>query len=234
MVTTSAELYGLQEIDLAIDGRQIRLAEITESLGTTGELLEARESVMEGRRRAKALLDQQKESEWEVNEVKEKARSVREKLYGGRIRNAKELQDLQADLNSLQSAARDREERLLGLLLEVEEAGAALGQAEGTLACLEEDWSRAQGQLQKERDEISQEMAGLQKEREEEVSNYDPTALELYDQLRDRRNGRAVAKVEGGLCGGCRISLPSAVVKRARMGLSLAQCVSCERILYVS
>ena len=91
--------------------------------------------MLEGRRRAKALGDQQKESEWEVNEVKEKARSVREKLYGGRIRNAKELQDLQADLNSLQSVARDREERLLGLLLEVEEAGSTLGQAEAT-ACL--------------------------------------------------------------------------------------------------
>lgn len=234
MVTTSAELYGLQEIDLAIDGRQTRLAEISECLGTTEKLLEARESVAEGRRHSDALRAQQKESEWEVNEVKGRARSVREKLYGGRIRNAKELQDLQADLNSLQSVARDREERLLGVLLEVEEAGANLGQAEATLARLEEDWSRAQGQLLKEREEVSQEMAGLQKEREEEVSSYDPTALELYGQLRERRNSRSVARVEGGLCGGCRISLPSSVVKKARMGLSLAQCVSCERILYVS
>ena len=89
------------------------------------------------------------------------------------------------------------------------------------LACLEEDWSRDQGQLLKERDEVSREMAALQKEREEEASNYDSTVLELYGQLRDRRNGRAVAKVEGGLCGGCRISLPSSVVKKARIGLSL-------------
>ena len=234
MVTTSAELYGLQEIDLAIDGRQIRLVEIAERLGTTEELLEARESVVERRRHSHALRAQQKEYEWEVDQVKEKARSVREKLYGGRIRNAKELQALQADLNSLQSAARDREERLLDVLLEVEETGATLGQAEATLAGLEEDWSRDQRQLLKEKDEVSQEMAGLQKEREEEVSNYDPTALELYGQLRQRRNGRAVVRVEGGLCGGCRISLPSSVVKKARMGLSLAQCVSCERILYMS
>ena len=98
MITTSAELYGLQEIDLAIDGRQTRLAEISECLGTTEKLLEARESVAEGRRHSDTLRAQQKESEWEVNEVKGRARSVREKLYGGRIRNAKELQDLQADL----------------------------------------------------------------------------------------------------------------------------------------
>jgi predicted nucleic acid-binding Zn-ribbon protein len=52
--------------------------------------------------------------------------------------------------------------------------------------------------------------------------------------LLERRQGRAVAKVERGMCGGCRISLPMTVLQKARSGLDVVQCVSCERILYVS
>jgi len=40
--------------------------------------------------------------------------------------------------------------------------------------------------------------------------------------------------VEQGLCQGCRISLPMSIVQKARAGVGLVQCVSCERILLVS
>jgi len=43
-----------------------------------------------------------------------------------------------------------------------------------------------------------------------------------------------VVKVERGMCQGCRISLPMSVLQKARSGFDVVQCVSCERILYVS
>jgi predicted nucleic acid-binding Zn-ribbon protein len=63
----------------------------------------------------------------------------------------------------------------------------------------------------------------------------DPKTLSFYDALRAKHQGRAVAKVERGTCGGCRISLPMSLLQRARSGSHvMVQCSSCERILYVS
>jgi len=44
----------------------------------------------------------------------------------------------------------------------------------------------------------------------------------------------SVAKVEGGACQGCRISLPMNLLQKARSGNSLVQCSSCERVLYLT
>jgi predicted nucleic acid-binding Zn-ribbon protein len=43
-----------------------------------------------------------------------------------------------------------------------------------------------------------------------------------------------VAHVERGMCKGCRITLPMSVLQKARAGVGLVQCVSCERILLVN
>jgi predicted nucleic acid-binding Zn-ribbon protein len=42
----------------------------------------------------------------------------------------------------------------------------------------------------------------------------------------------AVARIQGGACGGCRVSLPDAVRKLAFSAEQIPQCPNCERILY--
>jgi len=51
--------------------------------------------------------------------------------------------------------------------------------------------------------------------------------------LRLRRAGRAVALLEGELCLGCRVTLPTSKAQQARQREDLTLCSSCERILYV-
>jgi len=55
----------------------------------------------------------------------------------------------------------------------------------------------------------------------------------LYEDLRLRRAGRAVALLEGELCLGCRVTLPTSKAQQARQREDLTLCSSCERILYV-
>jgi predicted nucleic acid-binding Zn-ribbon protein len=56
-----------------------------------------------------------------------------------------------------------------------------------------------------------------------------------YDRLRRRRRGVAVVRVERGTCLGCRLTVPTVVLQRARSGTNPnpVQCPSCERMLYV-
>ncbi|MFQ6019580.1 MAG: zinc ribbon domain-containing protein [Dehalococcoidia bacterium] len=233
-MTTVADLYELQEIDLAIDTRRMRLAAIEEQIGETEELIEARQEVASRQGALRELEVQQKDREERVDEARTKTSGIEKKLYEGTIRNPKELEDLQADLVALQKQVRRREDELLGLMVQVEEAQVQLQAATTTLAALEGRWTQEQGSLLAEKAELERELSELEEKRNRQSVGQDQGALELYDLLRGRKEGRAVAKVERGMCGGCRITLPMSVLQKAKAGLGLVQCVSCERILFVS
>lgn len=233
-MTTAADLFALQEVDQALDRANARLAEIEEAMAEPGELIEGRQLVEERRQAVNALRGRQKDLEWAVDEVRRKAAEVEAKLYGGSVRNPKELSDLQADLNSLQAQVRKREDDLLSLLVELEEAEGELARAEADCAALEAHWAEERDRLLQEKAALEPEVQRLESMRGDRSSGADRSALNLYQALRQRRGGWAVAKVERGMCQGCRISLPTSVLQKARAGLGLVQCVSCERILLVS
>ena len=233
-MTTAAELFALQETDLANDGAVAKLIEVEAELGETEELIEARQRVDLCRERVRPLEERQKGLDWETEEVRGKAAAIENKLYGGTVRNPKELEDFQADLTSLRGQLGRREDALLEVMLELEDAEAGLREAEAALAEIEESWKAQQTSLQETRSKLKEEIQGLEALRARQVDGKEAAALSLYGALRERHQGGAVAVVERGLCQGCRISLPMSVVQKARAGAGLVQCVSCERILLVS
>jgi predicted nucleic acid-binding Zn-ribbon protein len=233
-MTNAAELYALQEIDLAIGGRTVRLVTIEQQLEEPEELIAARQQTAEKQEGLEQPKEEQKGLERRVGEVRGKATQIEARLYGGSIRNPKELQDLQADLNALQSQVRRREDELLTLMMQVEEAEAELRAAGTALATAEDDWQGTQTALLAEKSRLEGEVTELEDRRRRQAGHYRPGELTLYDLLRERKEGRAVAKVEQGMCGGCHITLPMSLLQKTRTGLGTAQCPRCERILYVS
>lgn len=233
-MTNAADLFALQEIDLALDSALARLAEIETEMGETEELLAARAVVEEKQEAALALRSRQKDLEWAVDEIRGKATAVEEKLYGGSVRNPKELSDLDADLKSLKAQLRVREDDLLTLLVAIEDAEAELATAQAAYGEIASLWQERQKRLQDEKGQIEPEVARLQTAREKDSASIDRASLSLYQLLRERRGGQAVARVERGMCQGCRITLPMSVLQKARAGTALVQCVSCERMLLVS
>jgi predicted nucleic acid-binding Zn-ribbon protein len=233
-MTNAADLFALQEIDLALDSAIARLAEIEAELGETQELIDARAVVEDKQVAVTALRSRQKDLEWAVDEIRIKTTAVEEKLYGGSVRNPKELSDLDADLKSLKTQLRFREDDLLTLLVEIDDAEAELAGARTAYAEIESLWREGQKRLQNEKSEIEPEVVRLQADRNQDSATIDRASLGLYQLLRERRGGRAVARVERGMCQGCRITLPMSVLQKARAGMALVQCVSCERMLLVS
>jgi predicted nucleic acid-binding Zn-ribbon protein len=233
-MTTAADIYALQETDLALDRALQRLSDIEAGLGESEELIEARQEMEAKRAVVTDLRARLKDLEWSVDEVRSKATEVETKLYGGTVRNPKELSDLDLDLKSVRAQVARREDALLGHLVELEEAETQLAAAEENRAHVEAGWQAGQQALLQEKGQIEPEVERLQAVRESQPSGIDRASLNLYELLRARRGGRAVATVERGMCQGCRITLPMSILQKARAGLGLVQCVSCERILLVS
>src|SRR4030042_4224991 len=159
---TAAYLFSLQETDLAIDGTVARLPEIEAQLGETEELIDARQRADQWREQLRPLEEKQKGWDWEAEEVRGKAAAIENKLYGGSVRNPKELEDYQADLTSLRGRLSRREDALLEAMLELDDAEAGLKQAEAALAEVEESWKAQQASLQEARAKLEGEIEGLE------------------------------------------------------------------------
>ena len=234
IMTIAADLYTLQEIDSAIEAARASLATVEEQLGESEELIAGRQAVEEARDALEGVSKQQRDQEWQVDDLRSRLSDVEGKLYGGSVRNPKELASVQDEANILKGQLRRREDELLDLMVRVEERQAALREAEESLAEVEGRWRQEQKELASEKERLEGELAGLEERRGQQSGLIEAKVLVLYDNLWQRRQGKAVAKVERGMCGGCRISLPMTVLQKARSGLDVVQCVSCERILYVS
>jgi predicted nucleic acid-binding Zn-ribbon protein len=233
-MVTAPELYSLQETDQALDKAKGRLAEIQGQLGESEEMIQAREAADAQREGVDALRSRISDAEDAVEDVGTKASEVEKKLYGGTVTSPKELSDLNDDLNSLKHQVSIREDTLLGLLVEKEEADARLAEAESEYARIESGWKREQDTLLREKGRLEPEIASLQARRDAQSPSVDRSSLRLYEILRERHRGYAVARVERGMCQGCRITLPMSLLQKVRSGIGLVQCVSCERILLLS
>jgi predicted nucleic acid-binding Zn-ribbon protein len=221
-------------MDLALDKALARLAEIEEALGESEELTAAREALEEKAAALSTLRAQQKDLELTADEVRAKAAEIEKKLYGGTVKNPKELQDFDHELRNLKDLTRKREDDVLAVLEQAEAADAERQAAAAELQTIEDDWTAAQQHLLDEKAAIEPEVARLRAERDSQATHFDRRLIGLYDLLRERRGGTAVARVERGMCQGCRITLPMSVLQRARTGVGVIQCVSCERILLVT
>ena len=228
------QLYELQEIDLEIDAKREALSEVMGRLGQSEVLDQARLSLAGDEERLVELERSQREQEREVEDLRAKATASEEKLYGGTVKNPKELASLQEQVVNLQRKMRVGDDKTLDIMAEVDTTQQKVSLKRGEVAKIEEDWRAEQASLSQQQAELGAALATLEQKGKDLAGKLDASSLELYQALRRKRQGRAVAKVEQGMCQGCRIALPMSELQRARLGQELVQCSSCERILYVS
>lgn len=230
-MTSSADLFALQEIDLRRDARRALIADIEARLGETEELVAARERLISAEAEVDRLKRLQRDLDNKLEDLDAKIRPLETKLYDGSIRNPKELTDLQRDVESLKTRRGKLDDEGLALLDALEAVTAALVQAQGELRRTEAAWKADQAELRDEKARAETELSHLEAERNQRAQGMEKPAIGLYEALRAIKQGRAVARIERAACQGCRLTLPTHIVQRVRAGDILVQCPSCERIL---
>jgi uncharacterized protein len=234
-MTLVGDLFALQEIDSAIDQRVARIEEIRARATESEEVAAVRAEVEERRAGLPEIESLHRDLDTRVTDLRARIAPVESKLYGGSVHSPRELQDLQQDLEQLQRQRQALEDQLLEVMERLEAKRREVAEAEARLHDLESTWSAQQFDGRAEVDQLEQEVAALRARRDAQVGKVPSTATTTYDRVRRRRRGLAVVKVERGTCLGCRLSLPPAIVQRARSSGSRepVHCPSCERILYV-
>jgi uncharacterized protein len=229
-MTSAADLFALQEIDLRRDARRAVIADIEARLGETDDLIEARESVGDAEAALDRLKKRQRELDDELTDLDAKIRPLETRLYDGSVRNPKELSDMQKEFESLKKRRGTLDDAGLAMIESNERAARAFKEAQDEYKQAETAWRKEQAQLNATKTSSEAELANLNNERGMRTTGMDAGAIGLYENLRTKHQGRAVALVLRDVCQGCRISLPSHMVQRIRAG-GTVQCTNCERIL---
>jgi len=226
------ELYQLQEVELEIESDEQALAQIASQLGESQAVVRTRTELELKQQQLEELGRQQHSAEWEIEDLVNKLATAEGKLYSGRIKDPKELTNLQHEVDGLRVRRNQLEDKALEIMDQVELSTASVAALSNELKTLEAEWHSQQQRLSANMEQLKTTLSDLKHKRQLLSANIDPQAIELYQELKKQR-GRAVAKVEQGICRGCRILLPTTELQRAR-GDSLVQCSSCGRILFLT
>ena len=230
-MSVAKQLYQLQEIDLEIESNELALEQITSQLGESQAVVTVQAKLTLEHQRLGELERQQHSAEWEIDDFSSKITAAEEKLYGGRIRNPKELTSLQHEVDELRARRDQLEDKALAIMEQVELVTASVASKSNKLKALEAEWRSQQQQLSTEMEQLKTIVSELNHKRQLLSAKIDPQAVEFYHELKKQKR-TAVAKVEQGICRGCRISLPTTELQQTRSG-SLVQCSSCGRILFL-
>lgn len=226
------KLYRLQQIDSQLDRARARLQQIEVALSEDAALRQA-EDMME---KAAAALEAERKTlrraEQDVQEQRLKIEQTEATLYSGKVRNPKELQDMQSEAAALKRFRSTLEDRQLESMIAVEEAEASHQTAVAAFENARTESTQMNRLLLEEQSGLNGEVSRLEGERVAAASSISPEDIRLYDQLRAQRRGIAVAKVADRACSACGSTLNAALLQAARSPSQIARCDTCGRILY--
>lgn len=230
-MNVAKQLYRLQEVDLEIESGKRALELVSSQLGESQAVIKTQKQLELEQKRLGELTRQQRSAEWEIDDISTKLVAVEEQLFSGRVRIPKELSNLQHEVEAFKTRRDQLEEQALEIIDQVEKSEASVAKTNSELEKLTAEWQRQQKQLSDEMARLKATLVDLKAKRQRLAGEIDPPAFEFYQTLR-KGKGIAVARVEQGICRGCRISLPTTDLQQARSG-NLVQCSSCGRILFL-
>jgi predicted nucleic acid-binding Zn-ribbon protein len=228
----SFKLFRLQQIDNQLDEARGRLAEIEELLAEDKVLNEARQATDKaGESEAEAQKDLRRADE-DTKAQQTKLEQNQSSLYGGKVTNAKELQDLQMEAESLKKHLSGLEEIQLEKMMAYEESQSYLNKAKENLEAIKAQRAVENQTLHSEEDKLRTEAERLEGDRVTAANGVPDEDMTSYLALRKSKAGLAVAKVQNKTCSACGAELSASLAQAARSPNELAFCSTCKRILY--
>lgn len=223
------QLHKLQQIDLELQRKQQELHEAKNRLSDNKALVAAESRLSSEEEQLADLRTKQKTSEWELEDLQERARQTNSRLYGGTTKNPKELVNLEKEAVMLKSQLSRKEDALLGLMSQAEAIEARVNASAEEFGRLKEEWRQRQETLGLRKSEVETVLGRLGETRAGLAKQIDSEVLDLYERIRLTKE-LAVVKVERGRCQGCHITVPTSQWQKAKAG-NIIQCSSCNRIL---
>jgi predicted nucleic acid-binding Zn-ribbon protein len=227
-------LLDLQEVDLAID-RLLHQRQTLPELTTYQESAGSRDRLAaiqtERHTRLRALQRDLDKAEGELEILENKLKESETRLFAGGM-SGRETEQKRLEVQALRGQQSAMEEKVLALIelvdplsAEFDDAARELGAAEGEVKDLEariaEAWQRIDAQIARQE--------GIKTELAKPIP---ADLMTLYEQLRRSKEGVAISRMSGAVCGGCHLSLSKPEQAEAA-DWDPPRCIHCMRILVI-
>ena len=230
-MTTSRQLYSLQEFDLALDEIDNRKAEADSESGSGGGALEVESALESERQTLEEVRSMHREQQVDAEQQRQRSGELDRQLYDGDVASPQVLESLQQEADNVRKLLQDRDTKLLELSLKAEESRNRCEQLEQRITTINTAWETRSAELNEIIKDLASQRDALAEKRGVLAETLEPVAVQKYETLRRAKRGTAVAKVERGLCQACRMSLPTNQHQQVRAGRQTVHCSSCGRIL---
>jgi predicted nucleic acid-binding Zn-ribbon protein len=233
-MSRSSLLYDLQLIDSQLDQHKNRLEEIGIILADNTDIKKAEITLKTTEEILNAGEKDLREAETKVKEQRLRIKQTDTKLYGGNIRNPKELQDLQEESDSLKRYLSLLEDRQLECMLDVDDKKERSETAHRSLSKVLDNFDALHNGLIAERTMIEIKCQVLETRRRSIAELISPEDFTIYENLRRNRLGVAVSKVNDRACSACGATLTAALYQASRSLSQITLCDTCGRILFAN
>lgn len=227
----ATQLFELDQIDAELDHHRAALAEVWRIVEGDPKVEAIEKRLAEARSSESSAAREQRRLEGDLDDLETRIKRDHGRIYGGQIVDPRELASLEKELQHFRTQRGELEERLLGMMEQVEALQGEIVALDRQTNELREQRQTDRPALERRAEELIEETANLQAERESRAAALDPRALNAYVRLR-KASTHAVSHVSDGVCQWCRVSIPPKDVQHARAG-ALVTCSNCARILYV-
>jgi len=232
-MSQSFKLFRLQQIDSELDKGKARLKEIA-------VLLEDKHKERLSQERLEIVKEERGEAAKQLRRAEQEVQAQRVKidrsetaLYGGKVVNPKELQDLQHESEALKRYLSTLEDLQLEAMLTLDDAEMNYLEASKTNTAVIAEVALQKDNLNDEKTNLLQDIERQESERQAAASNLIPQDIRIYESLRQQKNGIAVARVIERTCAACGSTLSAATFSSAQVPTKITRCDTCGRILYV-
>ncbi|MEK7814462.1 MAG: hypothetical protein AAB291_00945, partial [Chloroflexota bacterium] len=194
-MTTTKQLYSLQELDLAMDIVSSQKAEVERELGA-GMALDQMEAALQSERERLQEVDSlHRLQQLEAGSLRDRSAQLEQQLYSGALTNPRDLEPLEQEASNVRQQVEQRDLELLELSVQVEECRDRCAALEKEYADTQAAWERRQGELSEQLRRLVAERESIAGRRAQLAAVLDPSELRRYESLRKTKGGRAVAKV---------------------------------------
>lgn len=224
-------LYHVQELELEIIDHRKRIKEIDIQLEDNKVVTNAEAEQQSAQETFDAIRLRVKDMEQQIEAVANKRKATETRLYSGNVKNPKELQDMQKEIESLTKRHAELDENLLLLIMERDEAKDMLELTNQELEKVKATWEAEHSDLLSEKSELEKKSETLMADRKDSLKAVHDDAMKQYNSLRTSKSNRPVAVMENRTCSVCGIEQNGAIASAVNKDDSLVYCQNCGRIL---
>jgi uncharacterized protein len=164
--------------------------------------------------------------------LEEGRKATDKRMRMNRIKNVKELQALQREIDQIRQANGEAEEELLTMMVEIDGVKAEIKAKQESLLAAQQDWQQKKEALQAQISEIDQAVDKASLRRQSIAAEIAADLMSRYELILSRRGGTAVVEVTGGICQGCYMNIPPQLWNELIRSEKVNLCPSCQRIVY--